>query len=107
MARLEGRVALLTGGAKGIGIHYAQKLAAEGARLMIADVADGADLAADLARMDAGAWFDAQYAGEYVPTYADVFNLCRERGIFMNVERRRSSSLTSGGRTARSYQSSR
>ncbi len=50
MARLEGRVAILTGGAKGIGRHYAGALAAEGARLMIADVADGKDLAADLAR---------------------------------------------------------
>ena len=45
MARLDKRVALLTGGAKGIGRHYAKKLAAEGARLMIADIADGKDLA--------------------------------------------------------------
>ncbi len=50
MARLDGRVAILTGGAKGIGRHYAQRLAAEGARLMIADIADGKDLAADIAR---------------------------------------------------------
>jgi NAD(P)-dependent dehydrogenase (short-subunit alcohol dehydrogenase family) len=50
MARLEGRVAILTGGAKGIGRHYAQTLAAEGARLMIADVADGKDVAAEISR---------------------------------------------------------
>ena len=50
MARLDGRVAILTGGAKGIGRHYAQRLAAEGARLMITDVADGKDLAEELAR---------------------------------------------------------
>ena len=50
MPRLEGRVAILTGGAKGIGRHYAGALAAEGARLMIADVADGKDVAAELAR---------------------------------------------------------
>jgi glycerophosphoryl diester phosphodiesterase len=43
-------------------------------------------LAADLARMDAGVWFDARYTGEYVPAYVDAFRLCRERGIFMNVE---------------------
>jgi NAD(P)-dependent dehydrogenase (short-subunit alcohol dehydrogenase family) len=54
MARLDGRVAILTGGAKGIGRHYARALAAEGARLMIADIADGKDLAAGLAR-DQGA----------------------------------------------------
>ena len=50
MGRLDGRVAILTGGAKGIGRHYAQALAGEGARLMIADIADGAELAAALAR---------------------------------------------------------
>ena len=50
MARLDKRVALLTGGAKGIGRHYAKKLAAEGARLMIADIADGQDLAGEIAR---------------------------------------------------------
>jgi NAD(P)-dependent dehydrogenase (short-subunit alcohol dehydrogenase family) len=50
MARLDSRVAILTGGAKGIGRHYAQRLAAEGARLMIADIADGKDVAAEIAR---------------------------------------------------------
>jgi NAD(P)-dependent dehydrogenase (short-subunit alcohol dehydrogenase family) len=50
MARLDNRVALLTGGAKGIGRHYAQALAGEGARLMIADVADGSELAETIAQ---------------------------------------------------------
>ena len=50
MGRLDDRVALLTGGAKGIGRHYAQALAANGARLMIADIADGKDLAESIAR---------------------------------------------------------
>jgi NAD(P)-dependent dehydrogenase (short-subunit alcohol dehydrogenase family) len=49
MARLEGRVAIVTGGVKGIGRHYSQALAAEGARVMIADIADGVGLAAELA----------------------------------------------------------
>src|ERR1700683_2872107 len=50
MGRLDNRVALLTGGAKGIGVHYAKKLAGEGARLMIADISDAKDLAAEVAR---------------------------------------------------------
>ena len=35
--RLEGRTAIVTGGAVGIGQHYAHALAAEGAQVMIAD----------------------------------------------------------------------
>jgi NAD(P)-dependent dehydrogenase (short-subunit alcohol dehydrogenase family) len=49
MARLDGRVAIVTGGAKGIGRYYARALAAEGARVMIADIADGRELAAEIA----------------------------------------------------------
>jgi NAD(P)-dependent dehydrogenase (short-subunit alcohol dehydrogenase family) len=50
MGRLDGRVAVVTGGAKGIGQHYGRALAAEGARMMIADIADGEEVAASLAR---------------------------------------------------------
>ena len=50
MRRLEGRVAIVTGGAKGIGRHYSHALAAEGARVMIADIADGKETAAEIAR---------------------------------------------------------
>src|SRR3954463_2301450 len=49
MARLNSKVAIVTGGAKGIGRHYSFALAAEGARVMIADIADGAELAAEIA----------------------------------------------------------
>jgi len=50
MGRLDGRVAIVTGGAKGIGRHYSNALAAEGARLMIADIADGKEVADTIAR---------------------------------------------------------
>src|SRR5215470_12279723 len=49
MARLSGRAAIITGGAKGIGRHYSRALAAEGARVMIADIADGRALAEEIA----------------------------------------------------------
>ena len=49
MARLAGRTAIVTGGAKGIGAHYSRALATEGARVMIADIADGRALAQELA----------------------------------------------------------
>jgi NAD(P)-dependent dehydrogenase (short-subunit alcohol dehydrogenase family) len=49
MPRLSGRTAIVTGGAKGIGRHYSHALAAEGARVMIADIADGSEVAAEIA----------------------------------------------------------
>ena len=50
MPRLTGKIALVTGGAKGIGRHYSLALAAEGARVMIADIEDGAALAKEIAQ---------------------------------------------------------
>src|ERR1700751_2128649 len=48
MPRLSGRSAIVTGGAKGIGRHYSFALAGEGARVMIADIADGSELAREI-----------------------------------------------------------
>lgn len=50
MARLDGRVALVTGGARGMGEAHARALAAEGAQVVIGDVleAEGAAVADDL-----------------------------------------------------------
>jgi NAD(P)-dependent dehydrogenase (short-subunit alcohol dehydrogenase family) len=45
MSRLQGKVAIVTGGAAGIGRHYSQALAAAGARVMIADIVDGKNVA--------------------------------------------------------------
>jgi NAD(P)-dependent dehydrogenase (short-subunit alcohol dehydrogenase family) len=49
MARLTGRTAIVTGGAKGIGRHYCLALASEGAEVVIADIADGSELATEIA----------------------------------------------------------
>jgi glycerophosphoryl diester phosphodiesterase len=46
-----------------------------------------ADTDADaLMRMDAGAWFGAQFAGEPVPGFEQAVQFCRTHGIWMNVE---------------------
>ncbi|MBL8382278.1 MAG: glycerophosphodiester phosphodiesterase [Burkholderiales bacterium] len=41
---------------------------------------------ADLARLDAGSWRDARFAGEPVPTLAAAARVCRDLGLFANVE---------------------
>ena len=43
MARLDRRVAIITGGGRGIGAVYAKALAAEGARITVADIIDTAN----------------------------------------------------------------
>lgn len=39
-----------------------------------------------LFRMDAGAWFGPQFAGERIPAFAEVIAFCKQSGIWMNVE---------------------
>jgi len=41
---------------------------------------------AALARLDAGSWLDARFSAARVPTLEDALALCRERGIWLNVE---------------------
>ncbi len=48
MPRLDGKCAIVTGGAKGLGAEFARALADEGARVTIADIADGIAHAAAL-----------------------------------------------------------
>ena len=48
MGRFSERTAIVTGGARGIGRHYADALAAEGAQVMIADILDGTPVAKEI-----------------------------------------------------------
>jgi NAD(P)-dependent dehydrogenase (short-subunit alcohol dehydrogenase family) len=54
MGRLEGRVAVITGSAQGIGAVYAKALAAEGANIVIADVLNGQSVADEINSADTG-----------------------------------------------------
>ena len=42
--------------------------------------------ASDLARLDAGAWHSARFAGEPVPQLADAIAWCRAHDVWLNVE---------------------
>jgi len=50
--RLEGKIAIVTGGAAGIGLAYARRFLAEGARVVISDVVDPGPAAATLGAPD-------------------------------------------------------
>ncbi len=74
MPRLAGKVAIVTGGARGIGRHYSLALAAEGARVMIADIEDGVDVTDEITRRH----------GENSATSA-VFDVSEERSVMRVV----------------------
>lgn len=40
----------------------------------------------EIAKLDAGAWFGQEFAGERVPRFRDALQLARERGIIYQVE---------------------
>ena len=42
--------------------------------------------ASDLVAMDAGAWFDAAFDGEAVPTLEQALEYCKQHQVFMNIE---------------------
>ena len=76
MGRLDGKVAVVTGGANGIGRASAKALAAEGARVVIGDVADerGENAAHEIRESDG----EAMFVRADVTKMSDVEALVRE-----------------------------
>ena len=50
MARLDGKVTIITGAASGLGRVAALKFAAEGSRVVVADITDGTDTVSTVAQ---------------------------------------------------------
>jgi 3-oxoacyl-[acyl-carrier protein] reductase len=96
MTRLAGKVALVTGGGRGIGLNLVQRLAAEGARVVINDLDPApAEAAAKWAR-DAGgegvaypgsvthADFPAGFIAEALSRFGDIHILVNNAGYVWN-----------------------
>jgi NAD(P)-dependent dehydrogenase (short-subunit alcohol dehydrogenase family) len=82
MGDLEGRVALITGGARGLGAATAKALAAKGAKVLITDVRDGAETAAAIG----GAYLkhDVTSEGDWIAAVAHAKQIFGGLDILVN-----------------------
>jgi len=95
--RLEGKVAIVTGGARHIGAAYARRLAAEGAAVVIADILDGEPIANEIhshavkalaIRTDVSSENDTKImAEEAVKAFGRIDILVNNAAIFINIQR--------------------
>lgn len=79
-----------------LGVEFDVKLTEDGTPVLMHDetlerTTDGSGLVtktsyADIADLDAGAWFGNEYIGELVPSFAAASALCREVDVWANVE---------------------
>jgi glycerophosphoryl diester phosphodiesterase len=94
------------------GVEFDVMLSADGTPILIHDetlerttngigrVCETGD--AQLARLDAGSWFGARFAGVAIPTFADAAELCLALGLWANVEIKpaRGAEAETGGKAA-------
>jgi NAD(P)-dependent dehydrogenase (short-subunit alcohol dehydrogenase family) len=95
--RLAGKVAIVTGGARHIGAAYCRKLAEEGASVVIADILDGAAVAAEIKakggkamslNIDVSKEEDTnRMAAEAVQAFGRIDILVNNAAIFINIQR--------------------
>jgi NAD(P)-dependent dehydrogenase (short-subunit alcohol dehydrogenase family) len=83
MARLEGKVAVVTGAARGIGRAIAEGLAADGARIVVADL-HGAEEAASTFRDGVGITADVAAEDDVARMVADAVAACGQIDILVN-----------------------
>jgi len=95
--RLTDRVAIVTGGARHIGAAYCRKLAEEGAAVVIADILDGAPVAAAIRarggqalalKVDVSDEADTRrMAAEAVKAFGRIDILVNNAAMFINIQR--------------------
>jgi len=96
--RLEGKVAIVTGGARHIGAAYAVKLAAEGAAVVVADVLDAEEVAKQIQRAGGEAMAlkvdvsneeeTLRMAAETIKAFGRIDILVNNAAIFIALNRR-------------------
>ena len=94
MASLDGKVAIVTGGAQGIGRAIAEGLAREGARVVVADLRRAEEVAAELPdgvglTVDVASEEDvSRMARETVQRYGSIDILVNNAGLYASLEMR-------------------
>ena len=83
MAQLDGKVALVTGGAQGIGLAIAEGLAAEGARIVLADLR-GSEAAAEAFVGGVGLTADVADEAAVERLVADTVDRCGSIDVLVN-----------------------
>lgn len=96
--RLEGKVAIVTGGARNIGAVYSKRLAAEGARVVVADILDGREIVEEIEmakgealnlRVDVSKEEDTvRMAQQTVKHFGRIDILVNNAAIFLSIKRR-------------------
>ncbi|MBI2361553.1 MAG: 3-oxoacyl-ACP reductase FabG [Deltaproteobacteria bacterium] len=96
--RLKDKVAIVTGGARHIGALYAKRLAAEGARVVIADILNGEEVAREIGsgggealalKVDVSKEKDTlQMTQETVDKFGRIDILVNNAAIFLGIKRR-------------------
>jgi len=86
MGRLDGRVALITGAARGQGQAEAERFAAEGARVMLTDVLDQRGLAVASALGDRAVYrhLDVTNAGDWAASIEELFARFGQIDVLVN-----------------------
>ena len=95
--RLQGRVAIVTGGARHIGAAYCRKLAQEGAAVVIADILEGEPVANEIRskgskalalKVDVSNEADTNWmAAEAAKAFGRIDILVNNAAIFINIQR--------------------
>ena len=104
MGRLNGKVAAVTGGSQGIGAAYCKRLAAEGAKVIVADISSGESIVNLIKESGGEAKFietnvtiqedNERMVAEGMETFGGLDILVSNAGLYTNLERKISTDET-------------